>query len=106
MAVLVIGAGFIFLGLILMDLPDLNRALKQHDIECWRTLTKQERFILSSERMNLFAWTLSRGFENAEHIDVQYAGLLAYRRATKVKYIILFGISLIIVGSVMAIVSQ
>ncbi|WP_108945407.1 hypothetical protein [Shewanella halifaxensis] len=106
MAVLVIGMGLIVLGLVLMDLPELRRVLKRHDVECWQMLSKQKsRSWLSFKRMNLFAWTLSRGFERSENIDIQYAGLLAYKHATRVKYIILFGVSLIIIGSVVALIS-
>ena len=96
MLVLAVGAGLILLGLALMGLPELNRTLKQHDKAQWEVFAKQGR-----GRMSLFAWTLSRGFESSENIDIQYAGLIAFRYATRIKYIILLGVSLVIIGSIM-----
>ncbi|ABV88948.1 hypothetical protein [Shewanella pealeana] len=103
MAVLALGFMIMFLGLAFMGLPELNRVLKLHDRALWDSLQgSKASFISSFDRMTLFSWTLSRGFENSENIDIQYAGLLAYKRATRVKYIILAGISLIIIGSISA----
>lgn len=107
MAILAIGSGLILLGLAFMGLPELSRTLKQHDRAQWEVLARQNgRLALPLERMSLFAWTLSRGFENSENIDVQYAGLIAYKHATRVKYIILFGVSLVIIGTVMFLVNR
>lgn len=107
MLVFAIGAGLILLGLAFMGLPELNRTLKQHDKAQWEVLAKQNgRLTLPLGRMSLFAWTLSRGFENSENIDIQYAGLIAYRHATRIKYIILLGVSLVIIGSVMFLVNR
>ncbi|GIU19760.1 MULTISPECIES: hypothetical protein [unclassified Shewanella] len=105
MAVMALGFILMFLGLAFMGLPELNRVLKQHDRALWDSLLGSESSLLSSsDRMTLFTWTLGRGFENSENIDIQYAGLLAYKRATRVKYTILAGISLIIIGSVAALI--
>ncbi|MCL1146579.1 hypothetical protein AB4298_13685 [Shewanella sp. 10N.261.52.F9] len=105
MAVLAMGAGLILLGLAFMGLPKLNNTLKQHDRAQWEVLARQRgRLTLPFERMSLFAWTLNRGFENSENIDIQYAGLIAYKHATRVKYLILLGVSLVIIGSVMFLV--
>ena len=103
MAVMALGFIIMFLGLAFMGLPELNRVLKQHDRALWDSLLgSQGNFVSSFDRMTLFTWTLGRGFENSENIDIQYAGLLAYKRATRVKYTILAGISLIIIGSISA----
>ncbi|MGS0729821.1 hypothetical protein ACVBKF_26735, partial [Shewanella sp. 0m-11] len=97
MAVIAMGFIIMFLGLAFMGLPELNRVLKQHDRAQWDALLgSQGSFMSSFDRMTLFTWTLSRGFENSENIDIQYAGLLAYKQATRVKYMILTGVSLII----------
>ncbi|MGS0674787.1 hypothetical protein [Shewanella sp. 0m-4] len=103
MAVIAMGFIIMFLGLAFMGLPELNRVLKQHDRAQWDALLgSQGSFMSSFDRMTLFTWTLSRGFENSENIDIQYAGLLAYKQATRVKYMILTGVSLIIIGAITA----
>lgn len=101
MAVLAMGFIILFVGIAFMGLPELNQVLKQHDRALWDRLQgSQGTFISSFDRTTLFIWTLGRGFENSDNIDIQYQGLLAYKRATRVKYTILTGVSLIIIGSI------
>ncbi|GIU22598.1 hypothetical protein [Shewanella sp. MBTL60-007] len=105
MAVLVMGFIILFVGLAFMGLPELNRVLKQHDRALWeRLLGSQGSFVSSFDRTTLFIWTLGREFENCENIDIQYQGLLAYKRAIRVKYTILTGVSLIIIGAVISLI--
>ncbi|MCL1048649.1 hypothetical protein L2755_03235 [Shewanella abyssi] len=101
MSVLTIGFLLLLLGIAFMGMPDLNRTLKQHDREQWNTLLGyQGAFMAPFDRLTLFSWTLSRRFEGSDNIDIQYAGYQAFKQATRVKYTLLVGISLIIIGSI------
>lgn len=101
MTVLAMGFVVLFIGIAFMGLPELNRTLKQHDRQQWDSLLgSQGRFMASFDRLTLFSWTLSRRYEVCDNIDIQYAGQQAFKQATRVKYTILLGISLIIIGFV------
>ena len=101
MSVLAIGIVLLLVGIAFMGLPELNRTLKRYDRPQWDSLLgSQTSFMASFDRLTLFSWTLSRGYEASENIDIQYVGHQAYKQATRVKYTMLTGVSLIIIGFV------
>jgi hypothetical protein len=101
MSVLTIGFLVLFFGIAFMGMPELSRTLKQHDREQWNALLGSQGSLMASfDRLTLFSWTLSRRFEGSDNIDIQYAGHQAFKQATRVKYTLLLGISLIIIGLV------
>ncbi|MEZ9821450.1 hypothetical protein AB4238_12640 [Shewanella sp. 10N.286.45.A1] len=103
MSVLALGFVLLFIGIAFMGLPELNRTLKRNDRQQWDSLLgSQGRFMASFDRLTLFFWTLGRGFEVSDNIEIQYAGHQAFKQATRVKYTILLGTSLIIIGFVIS----
>ncbi|WOT04707.1 hypothetical protein [Shewanella youngdeokensis] len=99
MSILTIGLLVLFLGVAFMSLPNLNRALKQHDREQWeRLIGSHSRFMAYFDRLTLFSWTLQRRFEVSDNVDIQYEGYQAYKQATRVKYMLIFGLTMVAIG--------
>jgi hypothetical protein len=100
MFILVLGFLVLIAGILSMQLPALDSALKEQDNDQWQIIMtpSASNFIVSAGIIQLFCWVLDQAYLKSKKPDIQSLGAAAFAKATRAKYLMLSGVVLVLVG--------
>ncbi len=104
MAVLLLGLVLLCVGAVSINYVSLCRSLEREDRIQWRTLGEPRGYGFSDmgKSIGVYSWLLEDGHKQCGSIRIQTLGERACQRARFTKYMLLSGVSLMVLGFGMA----
>ena len=105
MILVLLGLLLIITAFLCIQFPDLIKSLKNNDEAQWKLLGSPSVYAFSKS-LSVFSWIIHRGFEKSPSPEVIEQGKIAYKKALILKYTLIAGLILLLLGFGLAILKQ
>lgn len=100
MIILLAGIFIFVLAVSQMRFSELDNSLRDNEPDQWSQIMSptSSGYAVSFGVVQLFGWVVTRGYEKSEHQSIRSLGAAAFEKTKKVKFLVILGLVLIVLG--------